>query len=146
MSRLSRRQPAVRKPRRPRDSRTNPLWDETEQGNGTYYICWWCGFTCNDKRDSLGDESTRDGKTQSDYQKPIAQGEHGAPPTNDSLTEYKLGGIASVLLMTSGDHEDLTVIVRSDSDGNPIEPVHHHSTSTAGGCPLCGSKNYRGDF
>jgi hypothetical protein len=146
MSRIRRPQPAVRNQRRPRDSRTIPLWDETEQNNGTYYICWWCGFTCNDKRDILGGEAERDGKTQSDFQKPIAQGERGALPTNISLTEYKLGGLPSALIMNSGDYEDLTVIVKSDSDGNPVEPVHHHSTSTAGGCAFCGSKNYDGSF
>ncbi len=146
MSRLRRRQSAVRKQRRPRDSRSIPLWDETEQGNGVYYECWWCGFTCNDTRDILGGEAENDGKTQTGITNPIAQGQHGIGSVSDNTSELKLGGQLSVLIMVNGDMEGLTPLIRSDSDGNPVEPVHQFSTSTAGGCPLCGCKNYAGEF
>jgi hypothetical protein len=145
MSRTKRRQPAVRNIRRPRESRTIPMWDETDQDNGVYYKCWHCGFTCNDKRDSLGGEATRDGVTHSDYQKPNALGEHGLPLTN-SRSVYRSGGLASVTPIDAGDGADLTYIIRSDSDGNSVEPVHTHQPTASSGCPFCGSMNWKGEY
>lgn len=151
MPRTRQRQPEARKPRRPRDSRTIPLWDETEQQNGTYYICWWCGFTCNDKRDTLGDGSTRNGVTHTDFTVTAGgafPGEVGA----GGASEYRDAGQLSANSMNSGTSiiaggiRHVTPVVTSDSDGNPVEPVHYFNVSTSGGCPFCSCKNYRGDF
>ncbi len=151
MSRTRRRQPAARKPRRSRDSRTIPLWDETEQDNGTFYHCFWCKFTCNDKRDTLGDESTRNGVTHSDFTE-IALGATPGEVGAGGASEYRDAGLLSATVMNSGTSlmaggiGFVTPVVRSDSDGNPVEPVHYFNVSTSGGCPFCGCKNYRGDY
>ena len=128
MSRIRRRQPEARKPRRPRDSRRIPVADETEQDNGTLYHCWWCGFTCNDSRDSLGGDDTPNGVTHSDF------------------TEEALGDLSSKLMLSGIELTQRIPVSRAGSDGNPQTVVHYHSVSTNGGCPFCGCKNYRGDY
>ncbi len=146
MPRTRQRQPAARKPRRPRDSRTIPLWDETEQGNGTFYICWHCGFTCNDKRDSLGDESTPNGVTHSDFTV-TARGAEPGPVGAGGVSEYRDAGALSANVMNSGiSIRQVTPVIQSDSNGDPMEPIHYFNVSTSGGCPFCGCKNYRGDY
>ncbi len=151
MPRTRQRQPAARKPRRPRDSRTIPLWDETDQDNGTYYICFWCGFTCNDKRDTLGDESTRNGVTHTDFTVTAIGSEPGEVGAGGA-SEYRDAGRLSATVMNSGTWlvvsgiRATTPVASADSDGNSEEPIHYFNVSTSGGCPFCGCKNYRGDF
>lgn len=185
--RVSRRQPRARKPRRPRDSRTIPIIDETKQGNGRYYHCFNCGFTCNDKRDTLGGESTPNGVVLQDFAVETTQTQQArealaGPGTmfsdssdgawtdtsdttwevigttlkiypepgvngSDSPSEYRGGGLPAASLMLGGiTLKQKTPIMRSDSSGNPVEPVHYHTVSVRGGCPLCGSFNWRGDY
>ncbi len=151
MPRTRQRQPAARKPRRPRDSRTIPLWDETAQQNGTYYHCYWCNFTCNDQRDTLGDESTRNGVTHEDFTVTAIGAEPGEVGAGGA-SEYRDAGRLSATVMNNGTWlvvsgiRSVTPIATSDSDGNPVEPVHYFDVSTSGGCPFCGCKNYRGDY
>lgn len=152
MSRIRSRQPYARKPRRPRDSRSIPVWDETEQDNGLWYNCWWCGFKNSDQRSSLGDESTPNGVTHSDFTiaataEPGIYGATSARYTSGGSSEYRSGGLPSVSLMLGGiTLNQKTPIARAGSDGNPLTVVHYHDVSTNGGCSFCGSKNYRGDF
>lgn len=138
-----RQSPYLYKPRVNKDSRTIPLFDETDQDNGTYYRCWHCGFICNDRRDTLGGESTSNRVTHSDFSMDSVPepGIYGIGIGN----ELTAGGLASVNMNISGIHHDLT-LVKSDSNGNPVEPKHYHDVSTSGGCPFCGSANYRGDY
>jgi len=141
------RQPNARKPRRPRDSRTIPLWDETGQDNGIWYHCWHCGFSCNDQRDSLGDESTRNGVIHDDFTVAALGAEPGVYGIATSGSEYNSGGLPSASVMLSGiSINQKTPVIKAGSDGNPITVLHYHSVSTSGGCPFCGSKNYRGDY
>ncbi len=142
MSRTRRTQPAVRKPRRPSDSRTRPLWDETEQDNGIYYKCWHCGFTCNDKRDELGGSNSRDGVTHDSFaQTSVPQ---SGPVGIEGFSDLILGGSRSVNITYTGIGHVMT-LVRADSNGNAVEPKHYLDISGSG-CPLCHSKNWRGDY
>jgi hypothetical protein len=135
--------PNLRQSRRRRDSRTTELDDETSQGNGTYYRCWNCGFSCNDKRDTLGDESSRDLKTQSDFMELSVQ-EHG-PYGSSGNSEMIRGGQPSASI-TLDSNDRVMILVATDLAGNPIEPKHYHSTSTRGGCPFCGTGNWDGRY
>ncbi len=144
MSRLKRSQPNLYKPRRRHDSRTIALWDETDQDNGTYYRCWNCGFMCNDKRDSLGDESSRDRVSHSDFPE-LAVPEPGSYGATEGLSELQRGGLPSASISVEN-NDNTIVLVKVDLDGNPIEPKHLHSITTSGGCKSCGSANWRGDY
>ncbi len=65
-------------------------------------------------------------------------------------SEYRDAGQLSANSMNSGTSitaggiRHVTPVVQSDSDGNPVEPVHYFNVSTSGGCAFCGSKNYAG--
>ncbi len=143
MSRIRRKQPALYKPRRRNESRTTPLFDETGQDNGTYYRCWHCGFTCNDERDSLGGEASRNKVTHSDFAQDAhpSSGSFGA----ETFGDLEDGGIKSASISLRGGYQTVSLI-QVDSSGNPRVPKHLHSVSTSGGCPLCGSANWRGDY
>lgn len=143
MGTLRRRRERLYTPRRRKDSRTLPLWDETEEDNGVYYKCWHCGFTCNDKRDTLGNENSTNKKTHSTFS---VEAKPGSGPIGiDGFVNKTKGGKPSVSLTIEDLHRTVT-LVRVDSSGNPVEPKHYHSTSTAGGCPFCGTLNWRGDY
>jgi len=151
MGRLRRRQPNARKPRIPRDSRTVPVCDETSQGNGTWYNCWWCGFPNSDQRSALGDESTPNGVTHAKYAASALGAEPGirgaTKSTSSSGSEYREGGSPSANLMLGGiTIKQKTPVIRSDSDGNPITVLHYYTASADSGCSFCGSMNWRGDF
>lgn len=142
MGRTRRKQSALYNPRRRHDSRTRLLFDETGQDNGMFYECWHCGFTCNDKRDTLGDGSSRDGVTHGDFGE-LADPEPGPYGSSDNSV-LEQGGLASASLVIKGIYQTKTINL-SDSDGNPVEPKHLHSISGSG-CPFCHSQNWRGDY
>jgi hypothetical protein len=136
------RSPYIHKTRRPRDSRTIPLWDETEQDNGTFYKCWHCGFICNDKRDSLGGESTRNAVSHTDFY-PEGHPQPGEVGSGGS-SELREGGAHSAGIMVVD--SNTIRLMTPDYDGNTVEPVHYFDISTSGGCPQCGTMNWRGDY
>ncbi len=145
MGRLRRKQAAVRgnHSRRRKDSRTRPIVDETPEGNGVYYHCWHCGFTCNDERDTIGGAESNDRVTYTDYiQDGVTQGSRKG--VSGGLSNNIRGGLQSVSMTLSGYQNTLT-LVKADSDGNSVEPKHYFDLSTSGGCPFCGSANWRGD-
>ena len=149
MSRFRRRQAAARKPRRPRDSRTVCVGDETDQDNGILYHCWWCGFTCNDSRDIVGGDDTPNQISYQDFTV-TAEGFTGTESGIEG-TEYHDGGLASKSLMLNSPdnnelHNGVIPMVRAGSDGNPQTTVHNFTATPSGGCPFCGCKNYRGDY
>ena len=146
--RMRRRQPAVTTLRIPRDSRSIPVADETAENNGTLYHCFWCVFTCNDQRDSVGGESTPNGVIHGDFTVAAKAGEPGVYGATGGASEYRAGGTPASSLMLSGINlTDRIGMVRASSDGTtPQVVVHNHTVSTNGGCPFCGCKNYKGDY
>ncbi len=119
-----------RNPGIPKESRTTMLFDHSDTGGGVFYRCWNCGFICNDKRDSLGDESSGDAIEQRDFQQPHL----GIIPGRPRTAQAVFGGFNHV-----------TVAPAADSDGNPQIVTHNYATS-GGGCPQCHSLNWRGDY
>jgi len=150
MARFRRRQAAARKPRRPRDSRTVIVGDETDQDNGILYHCWWCGFTCNDSRDIEGGDDTPNQISYQDFTMPALGGEpgvYGLTLGQDGSSEYRGGGLPSTNLMLSGINlTDKIPLIRIGSDGEPQTVVHNFTATPSGGCPFCGSKNYKGNY
>ena len=147
MARFRRRQAAARKPRRPRDSRTVIVGDETDQDNGILYHCWWCGFTCNDSRDIEGGDNTPNQISYQDFTEPALGGSPGINGLTPGGSEYKDGGAPSMQLMLSGiELTDRIALVRLGIDGNPQTVVHNFTATPSGGCPFCGCKNYKGNY
>ena len=111
-------------------SRTIPV-----KGNGEdtdkYYRCWHCGFICDSDLNSLGGAASRDGVASEDYSVPT----YGATPGVD--------GSGDACLDAPGHFH---VAAELDSAGNPKEVVHDYRVTISGGCPLCGSMNWKGDY
>jgi hypothetical protein len=131
---MARKRPfPYRNPKLPRDiAHTRLIVDETDTDNGKFYRCANCGFPCHDKRDALGDESSRDGLVYIDYYVESYGLEYGVPASAISF----LGGLDGQLLTSA----------RVGSDGSPKTVVHSYKTTGGPGCPLCKSLNWRGDY
>lgn len=115
----------------PRDIRAKFLVDETSTDNGVFYHCGNCGFLCNDKRDSLGGNNSGSAINHSDFTTQSAGIMPGVPQTAITFVACVQTSIAGVAL---------------NSSGNAKTVVHNHRAVVSGGCPLCGSLNWRGDF
>ena len=120
----------------PKESRTIPLRGNSDRGNGEddgkYYRCWHCGFVCDVTRDSLGDSQSRSADNHTDYHTPS----YGSKDSGDEVNSLSvLGGVAHSF-----------VALKNGSDGNPLGIRHDHESVVTGGCPMCGSLNWRGDY
>ena len=124
--------------RLPKESKTIPLKGNKVRGNGEdfgkYYRCWNCDFVCNVERDSLGDSQSRGGDNHERYHIPT----YGLQDQDTNLSRYSVLG---------GDINNFHVALENGSDGNPKE-IHGHDYESVitGGCPCCGSMNWRGDY
>ena len=118
------------------NARTIPLYGHPYRGNGLddgrWFRCWNCGFRCSKDRDSLGGPDSRDGITYEDFPVPT-YGTGGA-------TSYS--GVARL----GGSIGPSTVALELDAAGDAKEPDHEIKPVVSGGCPFCGSKNWRGDY
>lgn len=125
------RRPKYRTRKLPKQSRTIPMQDGNPEVGfgkdiGKLYRCWNCGFPCRTDRDALGGERSVSGATQETYY-----------AVSDPGVENR-----SVLDAT----ELEAISLQLGADGNPIEISHPMKAEVSGGCPLCGTKNWRGDY
>lgn len=121
----------TRRNRLPKEFHTKLIVDETDTDNGSFYHCANCGFTCNDKQDSLGGANSGLGISHTDI-RTIS----GGSSVGDELS-------SSMILRTL---DNSFASGRLGSDGNPKAAVHNHVAVVSGGCPFCGTLNWRGDF
>jgi hypothetical protein len=105
------------------ESRTIPIVGFKKDA-GKFYHCWYCGFV-NDVRDNtLGNAESTDATVLTRSQLPS--------------DERPVGGRGM-------DIKFITVSPEVDADGNP-KSVKEAFTVEGGGCPLCHTCNWRGDF
>ncbi len=119
----------------PKESRTRLIWDEVaihkgDKDNGKYYKCWNCGQICHDKEHQLGGSKSGDATEHFDFS--IAS---SGIISGDKLSTLSILGS----LQTSMASLEL------NSSGGTKTVLHSHRT-TGGGCPLCHSLNWRGDY
>lgn len=112
-------------------SRTIPL-KGFGRDEGRYFRCWNCGFICDVERDSLGGAASLDGVDHVNYSVPT----YGAVPNEEG----------SGLSVLGGNIEHFHVSSELDSSGNPKKPLHQFQVTITGGCPFCGTLNWRGDY
>jgi len=114
-----------RKPRK--DSRTIPIPGHRDYGegrdDGVWYKCWNCGFRCKVGRDELGGEADEAGTQPIAYTQVDQYGD----------TAYHCYGAAGADQATC------------EAAGGTWTATSY-KPSVTGGCPLCGTKNWRGDF
>lgn len=90
---------------------------------GKYYKCWNCGFTCNVDRDALGDSESEANITPTAYTQVDQYGD----------TKYHCQGAAGA-----------TQTICEAAGGT--WSATRYQPEGSGGCPLCHSPNYRGDY
>ena len=107
----------------PKRKKTIPLKGSLDD-SGRYFKCWNCGFIADADRDKVG---SGDGVIQLD--KPdIAQG------------GFASGDPYSIMMIL----DDMFTILQNDGQGNPITHYEHNQyPKSIGGCPMCGTRNYR---
>ncbi len=127
---MSRKTNNYKTPRLPKQSKTLPIYGNSEMGNGLdagrYFRCWNCGFVCRVDRDALGDKQARP-----------AVGAQSYVPQPDPNTERRL-----VML----DEDEAYLTMESGADGSAKTPRLPYEAVVNGGCPFCGTLNWRGDF
>lgn len=139
------------------DSRTRPVRyeDNYTESNGVddrgdtgkYFRCWNCGFICNAERDELGDEDT---KAAISFQ--IFDQEYSSDNNNTSDGSTRQIGdiihghndgipLLQMLVIRTGH-----VIHQADAAGDAVTIKSNWEPVITGGCPFCGTRNWRGDY
>ena len=124
----------------PRQSRTIPI-EGFGEDDGKFFTCWYCGFTCNKDRDSLGDSESGSGENHESFVVPYDTG---------ILAEYGVAGDGTTplarLALLGGEITHFQLAMENGQYGTPKsvgEPLHH---TNGIGCPQCNSLNWRGDY
>ncbi len=121
-----------------RQARTIPIYGNPDRGDGldagVYFRCWNCGFICNTARDDLGDSQSVGG----DYPEEAIRG---------SLGEWEGDQEMRSRLATLGGPIHAFPIIELGPDGVTAKTIYQTFNATVvGGCPFCGTRNYRGDY
>lgn len=114
--------------RLPREKKTTLLHGAWED-NGKFYNCWNCGFTVNSEVALTGGDYSGDGLVYEDF-------------SEDNLDVVMSGdALASVSVVDDIGYE--YVGMELALDGNPKQIKHTFDVTVSGGCPFCGSLNYK---
>lgn len=117
--------------RLPSDAQTLPVPANRDRDDGTdygnLYVCWNCGFPCKVGRDELGDAESVAGTSHSDYSTP-----------SDYDTDNRI--------IIGGPTDSFHVLLKLDAAGDPEIIYHDFESVITGGCPFCGTRNWRGDY
>lgn len=115
----------------PKDSQTLPVPANRDRDDGTdfrnLYRCWNCGFDCKVGRDELGGANSLAGTTHEDYSNPSHY-------TDDNR------------IILGGPEDSFVVLMELDAAGDPKEIYSDFKSVISGGCPMCGTRNWRGDY
>ena len=118
-----------------KEFKTRLLFDETaifkgDKDNKKYYHCSNCNQICHEGEHSLSGSNSGDAIEHSDFTTVSVGIIPGNAKSAMSILRHVQGSMASLALK---------------SDGSTKTVVHSFET-TGGGCPLCHSLNWRGDF
>lgn len=116
----------------PKRNRTRVVRGAREDTNKFYY-CQICGFVTNIERDTLnGGEMTSDGLIVEDFVEEV------------NIREPFTGFDDTIVLDNIEDSKILFHLIDDYSLDGVVKDSHHSLTSKViGGCPMCGSKNWK---
>jgi len=111
----------------PKESKTIPIYGHPDHGDGEdagkYYRCWHCGVICNVDREELGGPDSRHGVT------PIAYTQVDQYGDTVSHCEGAYGSTQTIC----------------EAAGGTWTSTRYKAVVNSG-CPLCGTRNWRGDY
>lgn len=118
-----------------KEFKTRLRFDETarfkgDKDNKRYYHCSNCGQICHEGEHSLGGSNSGDAIEYLDF-------------TTESIGTIPGNPLSAISLLRTL-QESMASFIPNSSSG-PKTVVHNHRT-TGGGCPLCHSLNWRGDY
>ena len=134
-------------PVRSRDNVTESNGIDDRGDTGKLFRCWNCGFPCNSDRDGLGDKDSKAAVSPQIYDQKYSS-------DNDNTTDGSTRQIGSPI---HGDNNGVPllrmlvvrtghVIHKKDAAGDNVAIAHNWEPNVTGGCPFCGSRNWRGDY
>ena len=99
------------------------------EDDGKYYHCQNCGFVCSIDRDELSGSNDKNGLSYENYSVAVYESPQGNGPA-----------------ILNGVIEHFQTVLEVGSDGEPKVVEEHWRAISNSGCPLCGSRNWRGDY
>jgi len=128
---------ASRQRRLRKESRTIPVKGSGDD-SGKFFRCWNCGFVCNVERDELGGRDSVGGISFEIYEERSSTiypdgVEHGTDIDGFPLSKISVLGKGHISLKVG-------------MDGLPQGVDKVWVPVITGGCPFCGTKNWRGDY
>lgn len=116
-----------------KESRRIPIFGSKERGDGRdadrYFECWNCGMVCDSERDFLG------GSEDSSRVTPVA---YNQTDDDTSTAAYHCQGALASTSPTVTQAE-------CEAAGGTWSRVRY-KPEVEGGCPFCGTVNWRGDY
>ena len=128
---------AARQRKLRKESRTIPVKGSGDD-SGKYFRCWNCGFVCDVRRDELGGRNSVGGISHEVYEETNSTifpdgAEHGVNEDGHALSTLSVLGKGLISLKQGMDGSSQGI----DKVWVPV---------ITGGCPMCGTRNYRGDY
>lgn len=129
-----------------KESRTIPIPGNTERGDGEddgkYYRCWHCGFICDVERDELGDAESTHGVSYRIYDQQYSS-DGNVIKRKGSIDGTLDDGTALIDMTALGKG---LIVLKNGLDGTPQGIRENWEPNVTSGCPLCGCRNWRGDY
>jgi hypothetical protein len=128
--------------RLPRQKRTIRLFGATAYIDGRVvddqsdriFKCWNCGFICDTSKNKLGDGvgfTVQDKVDKTPFDMAAAANRYPCSNASEMAMTISMEEISTPLLM------------KLDTEGNPVTVMHNLTQVVTSGCPLCGSKAYK---
>lgn len=133
-------------PVRSRDNYTESNGVDDRGDTGKYFRCWNCGFVCNSDRDELGDKDSKAAVSTQIYdQKYSSDNENTTDGSTRQIGSPIHGDNDGVPLLKMLTLRSGHVIHKKDAAGDNVKIRHNWEPKVTGGCPFCGTRNWRGD-
>ena len=134
-------------PVRSQDNLTESNGIDDRGDTGKLFRCWNCGFICDSDRDGLGDKDSMAAVSSKEYS-PAYSSDNINTTDGDSrqFGDPIHGDNNGVPLLRMLTIRTGHIIHKKDAAGDNVGIMHCLEPNVTGGCPFCGSRNWRGDY
>ena len=134
-------------PVRSKDNYTESNGVDDRGDTGKLFRCWNCGFVCDSDKNELGDKESKSGVSHQIYdQKYSSDNSNTTDGSTRQIGDAIHGDNNGVPLLKMLVIRTGHVIHQSDAAGDNVTVQINWEPDITGGCPFCGSRNWRGDY